>query len=574
MDVNVNRQLGLMVSTVMFSFAMATPACRRSVAPEVPPVAWMVDLTGDTGLYFVYESGCSGRRFMPETFGAGVALFDFDNDGDLDIYLTNGHTSLPNTEGTRPHTNRLFRQDSAGRFSDVSTTSGLGDTGYGMGVAVGDVNNDGWLDVYVTNLGADRLYLNNGNGSFRDITSSAGIQEDGWSLSACFFDFDNDGYLDLYVSRYLDWHPDTQCFNEYGKLDYCGPLAFSPVHDILFRNLGADGAPAFEDISAMAGMTSVSAPGMGVLCEDVTGDGIPDVYVANDQYPNHLWVNLGNGTFAEEALERGVAYNGMGLPEGGMGLAAFDYDGDSDIDLYVTNFAQETNTLYENLGHNRGYVDATSRVGLSVPSVPWTGFGTAAWDVELDGDLDLVVVNGGVKLAPPLPGAPENMPLRELVEPNQLYVNNGAGGFTSGGVEFAALTTPLQVSRGLALGDLDNDGDQDVVVTNIEGPARIYRNDAPRQGAWLSIRAIDAALRRDAIGAQVTVAAGTRRFVRTISGSYSYLSSSDFRAHFGLGDITRIDYVEVRWPGGLCERFFVDAVNTFVQLERGLGNRP
>lgn len=501
--------------------------------------------------------------------GGGVAFLDVDGDGDLDILLTN----VARKEGSdgSPHDsrNRLFRREADGHYLDVTKHSGLGDPGYGMGVAVGDFDNDGDVDVYCTNLGLDRLFRNRGDGTFDDVTVDAGIHVDGWSCSAVFFDFDRDGYLDLFVTRYVEYYP-RNCFNSAGRLDYCGPTAFPNIHDVLLHNNG-DGT--FTDVSELAGIASVASAGLGVVCEDLNGDGWVDIYVANDAYANQLWINQRDGTFRDESLSMGTAFNMHGQAEAGMGVVAADFDGHGHLDLFVTHLRTESNTLYRNLGGDMGFEDVTGSVGLAASSMEYTGFGTAAFDVELDGDLDLLVVNGRVKRNRPTPGATLPSPLDEFPEANLFYLNDGHGSFTLVGEKASEFCSPVEISRGLAIADIDDDGDIDLLVGNLYGSVRLYRNDAPREGHWLMIRAVDPRLKRDAIGAHITVIGGGKQWLRTISRGFSYLSSSDPRAHVGLGSVTRIDAIHVRWPDGLRERFPSGDVDRTVELIRGNGER-
>ncbi len=549
--------------------------CRRKTdatdkTPDAEPVAksWFTEITRQVGLDFVHESGARGDRLMPEVMASGVALFDYDNDSDLDIYCTNGNRALPRLDGGSDTPNRMYRQEADGRFVDVTAASGLGDTGYGTGVAIGDIDNDGDLDVYVANVGRDRLYRNRGNGTFADISDAAGITVDGWSASVCFFDYDADGFLDIYVSRYVRWDATKKCFAPDGRPTYCGPLSFMPDHDVLLHN---DGGAAFTDVTQEAGIGAVKAAGLGVVCQDFNDDGRQDVYVANDAYRNQLWINQGDGTFRDEAIERGVGYNLNGEPEAGMGVIAADFDNDGYDDLFMTHLGQETNTLYRNLGADMGFMDGTSGRGLGWSSVPYTGFGTVAFDVELDGDLDIFIVNGRVKRAELIQGAAAPPPWDVLAEPNLFYLNDGTGRFKLLTEPVASLCEPVEISRGLVAGDIDADGDMDLVLTNLHGPARLYRNDVPRTGAWLMVRAWHPELHRDAIGARVTVVCGGRRLVRTVGRAYSYLSSGDSRVHFGLGDVVKVDRIEIDWKDGLRERFSPVPINRYVELVRGTG---
>lgn len=531
--------------------------------------AWFTEITQEVGLDFVHENGASGRQLLPEIMNGGVALFDYDNDADLDLYFVNGNESLPHLDASDGARNRLYRLNDDGRYEDVTESSGLGDTGYGMGVAIGDIDNDGHPDVYVTNLGHDQLYRNRGDGTFENITKASGVDVDGWSASVGFLDYDIDGLLDIYVVKYVQWAP-RKCFSANGRPDYCGPQAFIPVHDVLLHNIGSG---RFVDVSESSGIASVKAAGLGVVCEDFNADGRIDLYVTNDAYANHLWINQGNGTFVDQAVSMGAAFNLHGSPEAGMGVTSNDFDQDGDPDLFMTHLVQESNTFYRNLGGDLGFSDVTSDVGLSWNSMPYTGFGVAAFDIELDGDLDLLVLNGRVKRWEMIPNAGVPAPWDELAEPNLLYLNQGRGRFLEGNEYGGTLCSRVEISRGLAVGDIDQDGDMDIVMTNIKSPSRLYRNDAPRSGSWLAIRALDPRLKRDAIGAQVVMVAGARRLTRTISRTFSYMSSSDPTAYFGLGDISHIDRIEVKWLDGLHEWFQPPPLNRRVTLERGGGNK-
>ncbi len=534
-------------------------------------MGWFTEITDEVGLDFVYNPGTFGHFWTPEVTGSGVALVDFDNDGDLDLYLTNGHDSLPEHLSAKGLTNRFFRQESNGRFVDATAESGLADRGYGMGVAVGDIDNDGDRDVYVTNLGPDRLYRNRGDGTFEDITEHSGIRVNGWSCSAAFFDYDRDGLLDLFVTQYVVFDPNEQCKDRAGRPEFCSPVAFRPAYDFLLHNEG-DGR--FSDVTVEAGITSSeAAAGLGVVCEDLNNDGWIDVYVANDAFANHLWINQHDGTFRDNAVIAGAAYNLHGRTEAGMGVVAADFDNDLDLDLFMTHLTRESNTLYRNAGSANGFLDVTGQCGLSASSIVYTGFGTVALDAELDGDLDLVVVNGRVKRGDLFPHADVDPPWNAYAEPNLFYINDGAGRFSLLEDPAQSLCGRVEMSRGLAVGDIDSDGDQDLLITNVQSPTRLFRNDAPRAGHWLVVTALDPRLNRDAIGAKVTVMCQERSFMRTIAYNFGYLSASEPVAHFGLGIAGQVDRIEVRWPDGLAERFPPAAADQSLELVRGTGKR-
>jgi hypothetical protein len=551
----------------------ADDAARPPPAPSdsVAAPGWFTDVTAEYGLSFVHETGARGECHMPEIMGGGCALFDADHDGDLDACLVNGAFDLGRASAHGGPRNRFFRLDGA-RYVDATDPSGLGDPGYGMGVAIGDIDNDGFVDVYFTNYGPDRLYRNRGDGTFEDVTARAGIHVPGWSASAAFFDYDRDGFLDLFVTQYLDYDESVRCTSPEGEPYYCAPQRFRPVPDVLLHN---DGDGTFTDVSAAAGIAALRAAGLGVIALDLTDDGWCDLYVANDGYPAHLWVNQQNGTFREVAVVLGCAVNLHGQAEAGMGVFAADIENDGDFDLFKTHQIRESNTMYENLGPpaGLGFQDITGSCGLGASSLPYTGFGTIAFDAEHDGDVDIAIVNGRVARFDPVEGVTFGPPWNVYAEHNQFYLNDGQGVFSPAQAAGRDFTKPIEISRGLACGDIDGDGDLDLLVSNTHGPARLYRNEAPRTGAghWLLVRAFDPRLNRDALGALVAVEAQGRRQVRPVLAASSYLSSLDPRAHFGLGDVTHVDRVTVLWPDGLRESFNVPGVDRVVELSRGGG---
>ncbi len=542
-------------------------------SPSASTATLFTDVTEEWGIRFTHRTGAGGALLFPEMMGGGVAVFDADQDGDLDLYFISGAPNLGRRPKSEGPVNRLYLQGDDGSFTDATEGSGLGDGGYGTGVGVGDVNNDGFEDVYVANFGPDRPFLGIGGGTFEDVSTSSGIHPnwgpvnpaEDWSSSVAFCDIDRDGFLDLYVTRYVIYDPEVECTDKAGRREYCGPNSFEDRIDLLLRGRG-DGT--FEDISRKAGIHQVTGAALGVVCEDMDDDGWMDFYVANDGDPNQLWVNQKNGTFIDDALIMGTSVNSSGLYEAGMGVVAADFDGDTDYDLFVTHLRDETNTFYRNLGPGVGFEDQTNQVGLSWASTPYTGFGIAPLDMDLDGDLDIVVANGRVKRGDPLTDTLKE-PWNFYGEPNLVYANEG-GSFRLLDQEAEAFTGLIDVSRAVAIGDLDGDGVLDMVVSHIESPTRVYRGQASRH--WLLVDAIDPRLNRRALGARITLEAGGKRQVRTIQGAMSYLSSSDPRAHFGLGSLDLVDSIRVRWPDGLEETFSGGKVDRVVVLQRGEGN--
>jgi hypothetical protein len=556
---------------------LGCPSPRPTPTAEEPAgPLWFEDVTERSGLHFVHDAGPVGDFFMPQIMGSGAALFDFDGDGRLDVYLV--QNGGPNSRAT----NRLFRQGPDGRFTDVSKGSGLDVAGYGMGVAIGDVNNDGRPDVLLTGYGGSRLFLNNGNGTFTDVTKEAGIDNGLWGTSACFFDYDRDGWLDLVIVNYVDYSPGRPCGTNDGKPDYCHPNSFPGTVTKLYRNRGRQpGNPAavrFEDVTLKSGLGKVPGPGLGVVCADFNGDGWPDVFVANDSQPNRLWINQRDGTFVEEAVLRGVAFNVLGRAQANMGIALGDVDGDGLADLFVTHLTEETNVLWQQ--KPRGlFRDQTASARLASPNWRGTGFGAVLADFDHDGALDLAVVNGRVSRVRQTGQETAVAGLdpfwRPYAERNQLFANDGKGRFHDVSLTNAPFCGPAGVARGLVYGDVDGDGALDLLVTTVAGPARLYRNVAPKKGHWLMVRAIDPALGgRDAYGAEITVHAGERRWVRWVNPGSSYLCSNDPRAHFGLGPVERVGAIDVLWPDGLEETFPGQPADQAVVLARGKGEAP
>lgn len=524
-----------------------------------------MDVAQESGVATRTRCFADERLLFPTIMGGGCAVFDADGDGDLDIYIVNGNEVLPSTAGGTDVSNRFFRQESPWRFVDATEESGLGDRGYGMGATVGDIDNDGDIDVFVTNYGPDRLYRNRGDGTFEDATAASGLGVPGWSVSAAFADIDRDGLLDLHVVQYLEYDPSVRCSDNAGRPEYCGPLSAPAARDRLFRN---EGGGRFSDISESSGIASVAMAGLGVVADDFDGDGWVDLYVANDAYANNLWVNQRDGTFVDDAVLLGAAYNLNSQAEAGMGVVAADLDGDTWIDLFVTHLMMESNTYYRNLG-GQAFEDSTGKSGLGASSMNFTGFGVAAADLELDGDLDLLVGNGRVRRGERHENASVPSPLEDYAEPDLIYRNDGDGRFRVSAEIAPAFSGAIEVTRGVIAADLDADGDLDAVITRLEGPVQLLRNDAERVGSWLRVRAIDPALGRDAIGARVSVPDGDRTRVRTVTHAQGYATAGPAEVHFGVvGSPTSL---RVRWPGGEAEEFDLPGLDRALVVRRGEG---
>ncbi len=545
-------------------------------APETaPPVAAQAspfaDVSAAVGLDFNYVNGMSGQLYFVEMTGAGGALFDYDNDGDLDLYAVQGHplgTDADSSDLAR-YLDRLYRNDLVEtgtlHFTDVTEASRLRATGYGMGVTTGDVDNDGYTDLYVTNWGANQLWRNNGDGTFSDVTQPGVTDDPRWSTGASFLDFDRDGWLDLMVVNYDAYtlQNDHPCYAPSGRRDYCGPDAYAHEPDRLLRNRG-DGT--FEDVTLPMGLSDAFGPGLGVVAADFNGDGWPDLYVANDGKENQLWINQGGRRFENQAVMAGAAVNAAGKAEASMGVAAEDFDDDGDEDLFMTHLSTETNTFYANLGGGL-FEDRSRATGLALPSKVFTGFGVAPLDYDNDGRLDLFVTNGEVKLIAEQAEAGLPLPLRQT---NQLFRNLGQGRFEETTPDDAVFAR-AQVGRGVAAGDLDNDGDTDVVVFNNEGPLRVLRNEVGQARRWVGLR-LTGVGGREMLGARVALLRGGEPVRwRRVHSDGSYASASDARVLFGLGDEPEAVGVRVYWPGGRVEQWNDVAAGRYHTLVEGQG---
>jgi hypothetical protein len=517
-------------------------------APAAAGAITFKDVAAEAGITFTHTMAKSGRKFMIETMGAGGGFVDYDRDGDLDIVLVDG-APLPGYSGPTDLHSVLYRNDGNGRFTDVTAESGAVNRGYGMGVCAGDYDNDGYQDLYFPNFGPNVLLHNDGDGRFSDVTAGTGTGDGLWGSSCAFFDADGDGDLDLFVTNYVDFSFENNKFcgdYPHNVPAYCHPNVYNSQPDILYRNNG-DGT--FTNASEEMGIHDTFGNGLGVVVGDVDGDGDPDIYVANDKTPNVLWRNDGAGRFTDATLLAGVGYGLEGSPHAGMGTDLGDYDNDGDPDLVVTNLDFENNTLYRNEGGGI-FSDTSFPSGIGAVSLSFVGFGVRFMDYDNDGRLDLVIANGHI-----LDNAPYFNDSTSYAERNFVHHNIGGGKFEEIGLSLGPDMAIPNVGRGLAAGDIDLDGDLDVLITACGGRPRLFRNDGGNARKSLLVRLAGTSSNRDAIGARVRVTAGGRSLADEVRSGASYQSQSDTRLHFGLGDAGSADAVEVRWPGGRVDRF-------------------
>jgi len=561
----------------------AAAAFSRGVpfSTAIPPVEEIfTDRTKEAGIDFVHFNGMSGSHYYPEVMGSGVALFDYDNDGDLDIFLVQGAMLGPKDVSQAvfhpqlPLRGRLYRNDSVRnadgtctlKFVDVTEESGIRAFGYGMGVAAADFNNDGWVDLYITNFGHNQMWRNNGDGTFTDVTAETGTNVGGWSICAAFVDYDRDGWLDLFVANYVDFRftNPKKCLSPSGAEDYCSPLAFSPLPNRLFRNR-RDGT--FEDVTTRSGIGDEFTGAMGVVCADFNGDGWPDLFVSDDLRPNQLWINQHDGTFKNDALIAGCALDRDGNPQSGMGVDAGDLLGHGVEDLVMATVAAEHADLYANDGKG-WFNDLSYESGLALATQRYTGFSIGMLDYDNDGWLDLFIVNGAVRTIEEQARKGSRYPLGQ---PNLLLHNNGKGRFEDVSRAGSAFSR-LEVGRGAAFGDIDNDGGIDVVVVNNSGPARLLMNNVGRRKPWIGFRMVGDKYHRDMLGTRVAVfRRNAPTLWRRVHSDGSYCSSSDPRVLFGLGDAPEITKVQAHWVSGREEEWTGLPLGKYTTLREGSG---
>lgn len=534
------------------------------------------DATEQAGISFLHVNGFSEKRHFIETMGPGCAFLDYDGDGFLDIYFANGH-ELERPGGEKA-ANVLYRNRGDGAFADVTPAAGVGDTGYGMGVTAADYDNDGDLDLYITNYGPNVLYRNRGDGTFADVTPAAGVGDDKWGVGCAFLDYDNDGDLDLYVANYVDFsleRPREKLVaympkgleGASGATGYPHPDNYRGVADVLYRNEG-DGT--FGDVTREAGVFNPRGKGMGMVCGDYDNDGDTDIYVANDLTPNFLYRNEGDGTFTDVGLLAGVAYNEDGRTESSMGVDFGDYDRDGYLDILVPNFQEEACALYHNTGTGF-FVNEPIASGIGLATRPYVGWGGGFLDYDNDGELDIFIAAGHVLDNLELFDSRTTYPQRNFLFRNRGPGKDGEHTFEDVSAISGDGLAVVKPSRGAAFGDYDNDGDTDILVANCNDYATLLRNDGGNQNHWLRIEARGVTGNRDGIGARIRVVAGDLAQIREVKSGSSLYSQNDLRVSFGLGDRRAVDRIEMRWSGGTVDTLVGLAADRSVTIREAHG---
>ena len=545
----------LVCCALLKSRSVATTAQKPSTQIQ------FVDVTSAAGITWNLKALAPGAKYLIETMGGGGGFIDYNGDGRLDIYLV-CYSQTPQPARAAKLKDVLYRNNGDGTFTDVTDTAGISNNMRGTGLAVGDFNNDGWPDMYVTGYGSSKLYRNNGNGTFTDVTGRARVDNNLWGTSSAFFDYDNDGFLDLYVCNYLTYDETNLPCTLYDGKPYCLIQNFKGSSSRLFHN-NRDGT--FTDVSEKARIANPRGKGLGVIALDYDNDGRIDVFQANDAAANFLYHNNGDGTFSEVALEADVAFDPNGNARGGMGVDAEDLDGDGYLEIFVANFSGQTNALFHN-ERDGIFTETTNKLGLGTVSIPMSGFGTRFFDYNNDGLVDLFVLNGH-------PFEPINkiFPETTFTEPPFLFENTGKG-FREVAAEHGVSLKRFYSGRGLAIGDLDNDGDSDLLLMNVGEPPVLLRNDGGNRNHWIGIKLVGTKSNRDGIGATIIVTAQGRRRTKQRLGGASYCSASDPRLLFGLGAIAKIDEVEVRWPSGRISTLKNINANQYLTITEGAAN--
>src|SRR5437016_3747966 len=544
----------LFLTTVVFALPGSPEIETQAPKPSAP--IQFVDITAAAGINWSIKTLVPGPKYLIETMGGGGGFIDYNGDSLLDIYLV-CYSQNPQPDGDSMLRDVLYRNNGDGTFTDVTQSAGISNSMRGMGLTVGDYNNDGWPDIYITGFGASKLYRNNGNGKFSDVTARAGVNNDLWGSSAAFFDYDNDGYLDLYVCNYLTYDEKNLPCTLYDGKPYCSIANFKGSSARLFHNNGNE---TFTEVSQKARIANPKGKGLGVVALDYDNDGRIDIFQANDAAANFLYHNDGNGIFSEVALAAGVAFDPDGNARGGMGVDAEDLDSDGYLEIFVANFSDQTNALFHN-DKDGLFTEITNGVGLGAISVPMSGFGSRFFDYNNDGLVDLFVLNGH-------PFEPINKIFSRVTyaEPPFLFENTGRG-FREVAAEHGAALKKFYSGRGLAVADFDNDGDSDLLLINVGEPPVLLRNDGANRNHWLGIALTGTTSNRDGVGAKITVTAGGRRRTKQRLGGTSYCSASDPRLLFGLGSTTLIDEVEVRWPSGQISTLKNVSANQYLAIK-------
>jgi predicted nucleotidyltransferase len=554
---SVLRICGALCAISAAAFFVLTAFAQRPVVPT------FIDVATRAGIVFRQENGASPEKHLPETMGGGGIFFDYDNDGWLDIFLVNGGSFVD--EGVaRKATHRLYHNNGNGSFTDQTAASGIRTSGFGMGACSADYDRDGRMDLYVTSMGPSRLYRNTADGRFEDVTERSGAGSALWSTSCAFADIDNDGDADLYVVNYVDYavNNNKQCIVAEKIRAYCHPNVYNGVSDVLFRNNG-DGT--FSNITREAGIHNPTGKGLGVVFGDYDRDGWIDIYIANDSTPNFMFHNEGKGRFKEVALILGVAVGPTGEALAGMGTDMGDLDSDGFPEIIVTNLAGQTHSLYKNMGGDI-FTDATFQSGVGRATLPFVGFGAVFVDYDNDSDLDLSIVNGDV-----IDNVAQVRDHQSYPQRNLLLQNDGTGKFTDVSSQSGSGFTLEKVSRALAAGDIDNDGDLDLLVVNVGQSADLLRNEGGNARNSILVRAIGSTANPDAIGAELTLTVNGRKLVRHVKAGSSYLAQNDLRVHFGMGESTAAERLEVRWPGGNVEVLEGIQANRILTVRQGKG---